>query len=247
MGIFSFLSKSTTPQESTFPFKVDMHSHLIYDVDDGVKTLEESIMIIENLQALGYDTFITTPHIMNDFYKNSKDTLLPKRDEIIQVLDQKGIAVKFDVAAEYYLDDGFEAKLNDKENLLLIRDKYVLVETSYINAPHNLDSIIFEIQANGIAPILAHPERYSYMHDTFERYQELHEKGVLFQLNLNSLTGYYSKMAKDISVKLIDNNMVDFVGTDCHGEKHVDALKNVLQTKSYAKLIQQKLLNDTLA
>ena len=245
MGLFSFLKNKSNEMAPNLT-KVDMHSHLIYGVDDGSQSIEESITLIKSLVGFGYEKIITTPHIMSDFYKNSKDTLLPKRDEIINRLQLENLSVDFNVAAEYYLDDGFRDKLADKDNLLLIDSKHILVETSYMNEPNNLNTIIFDMLSSGLTPILAHPERYTYMYDSFEKYEELFERGVLFQVNLNSLSGYYSKPAKDIINKLIDKKMVHFSGTDCHGEKHLKALERAFKTKGFQKLQKLPLLNNSL-
>ena len=245
MGLFSFLNKESGVL--TNQTHVDMHSHLIFDVDDGAQTIDQSIKLIQYLMHMVYTQIITTPHIMNDFYKNSKENLFPKRDLILKKLAEENIDIDFNVAAEYYLDEGFNKKLNDKANLLLIKNKYILVETSYMNEPTNLHTIIFDILSTGITPILAHPERYTYMYDSFEKYEELFERGVLFQININSLSGYYSKPAKDIVNKLIDKNMVHFSGTDCHGEKHIAALQKAFKSKGFQKLQKLKLLNNTLS
>lgn len=244
MGVFSFLKKKELNNENLT--KVDIHSHLIYDVDDGAKSIEESIQLIKDLKNLGYTDIITSPHIMSDFYRNSKDNLLPKRDKIIKKIESESVNINFDVAAEYYLDDGFRSKLEDRNNLLLINNKYILVETSYMNEPSNLNTIIFDILSSGLTPILAHPERYTYMYDSFEKYEALFERGVLFQINLNSLSGYYSKPAKDIVNKLIDKKMVHFSGTDCHGARHIEGLKKAIKTNGFEKLQQLNLLNNTL-
>ena len=247
MGLFSFFNKQKAKNQAFInATKVDVHSHLIFDVDDGSKTLEESVQLVSSLNELGYTKIFTTPHIMADFYQNSRDNLLPKYEMLLKELDRNNINVNLNIAAEYYLDDGFENKLQDKDNLLLLGEKYLLVETSYMNEPRNLLTTIFEILSNGITPILAHPERYTYMYDSFEKYEELFERGVLFQININSLSGYYSKPAKDIVNKLIDKKMVHFSGTDCHGEKHIEALKKSFATKGFQKLQQLPLLNNTL-
>ena len=243
--MFSFLKKKQNV-ETVNPITVDLHSHLIYGVDDGSETLEQSLSLIQNLKDFGYKKIITTPHIMNDFYKNSKDTLFPKRDIILKELENKNINIPFHVAAEYYLDDGFLKKLKDKDNLLLIENKYLLVETSYINEPINLITLIFEILSAGYTPILALPERYTYLYNDFEKYQEVYDRGVKFQLNINSLSGYYSKGAKDIASKLIENKMIDYACTDCHAQKHLDTLKKSINTKDFKKLLNLDLQNNKL-
>lgn len=245
MGLFSIF-KTDKKNHNNHYLQVDVHSHLIYGVDDGAKTLDDSIELITKMKNFGVQKIITTPHIMNDFYKNSKDILFPKRDEIINKIHELDLNVQFECAAEYYLDEGFKAKLNDKNNLLTIEEEYVLVETSYMNKPVNLFQLIFDIQSAGFKPIIAHPERYIYFHESFENYIELFEKNVYFQVNVNSLSGYYSKSAKQIAEKLIDKNMVHFFGSDCHSVKHIEAMQKAIDTKHFSIATQNNLLNNTL-
>jgi tyrosine-protein phosphatase YwqE len=110
-----------------------------------------------------------------------------------------------------------------------------------------LDEAIFLLQASGFKPVFAHPERYLYLHDDWQRYCELHDKGLLFQLNLSSLTGYYSPMVRKIARKLIDARMIDFVGTDCHGARHIPVLQKAQQDDYYRKVMALPLLNNSLA
>lgn len=225
---------------------VDMHSHLIPGIDDGSKTLEESIHLIQELQKLGYKKIITTPHIMGDFFKNSKETIVPGLTELKAGLLQLNINVEVEAAAEYYLDEWFIEKLEQNEPLLTLHGKYVLFETSYMNKPAQLHRAIFLMRSLGYIPVLAHPERYTYLYSSFDLFKEIYEMDVLFQINLNSLAGYYSKSAKAYAEKLIDNKMVDFVGTDCHGKRHLDVLATVKKTGYYQKLQKLNILNNTL-
>ena len=245
MGLFSFLNKETN-LELENPLIVDLHSHLIFDVDDGSKSIENSIELISGLSKLGYKKLITTPHIMGDFYRNSKENLFPKRDIIREELKKNNINIQFECAAEYYLDESLISKLKSNENLLTFGDNYVLFETSFMNKPNQLYEVIFDLLANGYKPILAHPERYLYLHETFEHYQELKEKGVLFQMNINSINGYYSKPVKKIAEKLISEKMINFLGSDCHNIKHVDNLEKTFSEKYFKKAMTLPLLNNSL-
>lgn len=238
MGLFSRNKKTSIPN-----YVVDMHSHLIPGVDDGSTNLEETIELIKKFKDLGIKKLITTPHIMGDFYKNSPDNLIPLRNTIREELDKLNIDISFDVAAEYYLDESFLKKIEEKEPLLTFGDNLILFETSYMNSSSLLDPVVFELQSAGYKPILAHPERYIYMYNDFESYTNLFDKGVLFQLNLLSLVGYYSKGAQKIAEKLIKNNMIHFVSSDCHKSKHLDLLEKAMTTKAYKTLLEQGIRN----
>ena len=176
MGLFSriFPKKELTIEPVDLSFlRNDIHSHLIFDVDDGSKSIEDSIELIRSLYNFGYKKLITTPHIMSDFYKNSKDNLFPKRDLIREELVKQNIDIEFECAAEYYLDEFLVQKLKSNEELLCFGSKkYVLFETSFMNSPNQIFEVIFDLLSNGYQPILAHPERYIYLHDSFEKYLE---------------------------------------------------------------------------
>ena len=224
----------------------DMHSHLIPNIDDGSKSLDESVDLIQSMKSLGYKKIITSPHIMGDFYKNTPEIILSGLTILKERLKVEHIDMQIEAAAEYYLDEWFIEKLNKGESLMTFGKNYVLFETSYMNEPAQLHQAIFLMRTLGYTPVLAHPERYVYLYGDFSAFKTIYEMDVLFQLNLNSLAGYYSKAAKQFAEKLIDNNMVDFVGSDCHGVRHLDVLKQVKQTSYYKKLAKLNILNNSL-
>jgi tyrosine-protein phosphatase YwqE len=203
-------------QAAGLPVKVDMHSHLLPGIDDGSQSVEESLSLVTSLLDLGYEEFICTPHIMGDVFRNSEDTISNAHDKLMTYLGQNGVEAKITYGAEHYLDDWFHQKVKAREKLLCLKDNVLLFETSYMNAPAILKEVIFDLQSSGYDLVLAHPERYIYLYDSFEKFQELYDLNIKFQINLNSLTGYYSPAAKKFAQKLIDNKMVDYVGTDCH-------------------------------
>lgn len=248
MGFWSKLFDKEKKQHSNC-VKVDMHSHILPNLDDGSESLESSLELVENMILLGYEKLIMTPHIMGDFYKNTPEIIHEKLTILEKAVREKGWNIQLDIAAEYYLDEWFTEKIEKNEPLLTLGDtpyKYVLIETSYINKPSNLYDVIFNMKSLGYQPILAHPERYTYLYQSFEKFQEIYERGVSFQINLNSLTGHYSGAAKKYVEQLIDHNMVDFVGSDCHAIKHIETLKRAMSTKHYAKLESLNLFNNSL-
>ena len=229
----------------------DMHSHLLPGLDDGAETVEHSIDLLRALRELGFRKLIMTPHIMGDFYKNTPEGIRAALEQLRTAAAAAGLGdVELDCAAEYYLDEFLGHKLAvGTEMLTFGGDKrYLLFETSYMNEPLNLFDTIFELKAQGYRPVLAHPERYTYLYGRFGEIEKLRQDhGVLLQVNLNSLAGYYSPAAKKVAEQLIDGGLVDFVGTDTHHLRHTDTLlRRTLSQPHMAKLLQLPLLNNTL-
>lgn len=226
----------------------DMHSHLLPGLDDGAETLEQSIGLLRQMQALGYRKLVMTPHIMGDFYRNTPEGVRGALASLQAAATAEGIAVELSCAAEYYLDEFFLRRLENKDELLSFGGdkRYLLFETSYINEPLNLAEAIFELKSAGYQPVLAHPERYTYLYGRFEELEKIRAKGVLLQLNLNSLVGYYSTGARKVAEKLVDAGMVDFAGTDAHNLKHMNALDKVLRCEYLPRLLRLPLRNAEL-
>ncbi|MEI6866488.1 CpsB/CapC family capsule biosynthesis tyrosine phosphatase [Flavicella sp.] len=238
------LFKKGTPITEVFPLDfVDIHSHLLPEIDDGSKSMENTIEMISTMEAYGIQNFITTPHVLGDVWKNSSDTILDKLDLVLEELEKQDMSyIKFEAAAEYMLDEQF-CELLKKRDLLTLKEDSLLVEMSYLQAPVNLFEILFDIQLAGYNPILAHPERYSFCHENFDIYHKLKESGCRFQVNLLSLTGNYGKSIQKVAEKLIKENMIDLAGSDTHNMNHLNSLKK-LGTKKNLKLLTPILKNN---
>ena len=249
MGIFSIFKKKskrlTTPVDMSV-LGCDIHSHLVPSIDDGSKSVEDSVNMISQFVEFGYKKIITSPHIMGDGYRNTPETILGGLEKVKLALKENNINVEMSAAAEYYVDYDFERKL-DTEELLTFGNKYLLFEVSYLHPPDNLNNVIFKMQTQGYKPVLAHPERYNFWHREFDKYESFVDKGVLLQLNINSLTGYYSIPTKKIAEQMIDKNMISFVGSDCHHVGHLNLMKEVIYEPHLLKLIESgNLLNNKL-
>jgi len=246
--MFSFFGgKKISKQEIVDRLAVDLHSHLIPGIDDGAQTLDESIELIKELRDIGYKKLIMTPHIMVDAYPNREDNIALRLEVLKDEVVKRGIEIELEASAEYYLDEGFLEHLDVPPTL--ISGKYLLFETSYMAKPLNLKELIFEITSRGFYPIFAHPERYRYIHNLKKDYQEIKDMGVFFQLDINSIGGFYGKDAQKKANFLIENGMVDFVGSDTHNMKHIKNLINTLenQGKIWFKLFEKNIiLNNTL-
>lgn len=257
MGFFSNIfnsSRSKVPADLSV-LKCDVHSHFIPGIDDGAQTMEDSVSLIREFYQLGYKKVITTPHILADGYPNTTEIILKGLENVRVALKHENIPVQIEAAAEYYIDFDFGRKIEQEKLLTFgksapnsISGNYLLFEVSYVNPPDNLEQIIFQLQLKGYKPVLAHPERYLFWAGNFEKYEQLKEKGVLFQLNINSLTGYYSPAARKVAEQLIEKNMIDFLGSDCHHAGHVNLIKTkAVYHKALHRLIESgKLLNGTL-
>jgi protein-tyrosine phosphatase len=180
------VEKKLPPIDIANLIKVDMHSHLIPGIDDGSKTMDESIELIRAFKEFGYKKIITTPHIMSDYYKNTPEIINDGLAKLRLELGKQKIEMEINAAAEYYLDFDFNDKIH-AEKLLTFGKNYLLIEVSYLNEPDNIDAIIFELQTSGYNIILAHPERYPFWYNNPKRYETLKDKDVLFQININSL------------------------------------------------------------
>jgi protein-tyrosine phosphatase len=247
MGMFDFLKsskKEDAVQVDLSNIAVDLHSHLIPGIDDGAKTLEESIQLIVELKNLGYSKLITTPHIMSDYYRNTPDIIMGGLDIVRNELVKRNIDIEIDAAAEYYYDEYFLDVLKSKK-LLTIKDEYLLFEFSYLSKPSGTAELIFDIQAMGLKPILAHPERYPFL--STQEYLNMKEAGCLFQLNILSLTGHYGTQVKRIAENLLELNLIDFLATDLHHMQHIRLIKsNALHSEKLLELVNFGNLKNNL-
>ena len=239
-----FFKKKIIPLEHFFPEGfVDIHSHLLPGIDDGAKDLDHSIALIKKMYSYGIKNFVTTPHVLGDVYPNTTAIINEKLSEVQTELKKQNLNdILFSAAAEYMLDEQFSERLKNKD-ILTLKDNLILVEMSYFNAPFNLYDVLFEIQLKNYKPILAHPERYNFYHNEFKNYYRLKKAGCLFQLNLLSLTTHYGSGVQKTALKLLENNMYDFMGTDTHHEHHLELLKEVGTVKNQ-KRIQHLLDNN---
>lgn len=238
-----FLQQRNEPFLS--PVKTDVHAHWLPGIDDGARNLEESLGLIRQLQSLGYERLVATPHVMSDFYPNSLGDIAEAFEQVQAAAKAAQISVELSFAAEYYLDEWFWQQLVQQVPLLYFGEKYLLFETAFSNAPPFLESAIRQMRLLGYQPVLAHPERYHYFWEDEKKLFRLKEEGLLLQVNLNALCGYYSPAAEKLALKLLQRGDIDFLGTDCHRMAHLDYLPKLAQKAGLMeKLAGLKLLND---
>ena len=244
--MFSLFKKKENINVDYFPFTTDMHSHILPGIDDGSPDLETSIMLIQGLMSAGVKRSIATPHIIGDLYRNNPETINNALQLLKTELKNRNIDFQVSAAAEYMLDSYFLDLLNGNQKLLTLKDKIILTEFSYASMPSDPGKFSFAIQMAGYSPILAHPERYPYYYGNNNMYHRLSELGFMLQVNLLSLTGYYGKEALKAANYMIQNELVSFVATDMHHERHLHMLTDNRSRASFQKLLSHRSWNDFL-
>jgi len=242
--VFNWFRKNTA--KDLPPLTVDMHSHLLPSLDDGVSTFEEAAGIIQAFQRMGYKRIITTPHVMSDAYRNTPQTIGSRLGELQEYLRSKDIDIPVEAAAEYYLDENLYRMVENNDPLLTFGQNYLLFETNFITEPFNLKEFIFLATTKGYKLILAHPERYLYLQNNLPKVQDLLDRGVLMQLNISSLTGYYSKPVQQMAFKLVDRGMIHWLGSDCHHLQQAKLMEHAQSLRYFRKALTLPLLNNSL-
>lgn len=246
--MFSIFKKKYPVAPDFSGIQTDMHSHLLPGIDDGSPDTETSLDLISGLTELGYNSFIATPHIISDMYPNTPETILDAKLDLDKAARNENREINITAAAEYYLDEYFGELLKKEKPLLTLRYNLVLFEFSFVSLPFNYKEQIFNMQLAGYQPVLAHPERYGYLLNQKEVYEELRSAGCIFQLNLLSLTGYYGKQAQQQAEYLVKNKFITLLGTDLHHSRHLEALRRAgqLQPVINELLDSGKLMNPVL-
>ena len=211
---------------------VDIHSHILPGIDDGAKTINDSLKLISKMRDMGFGKIIGTPHTYPGLYENTSDSI---KNSFL--LLKKNVEQTFNISysSEYFIDDSI-ISMAEKKSLLCLKDSYVLVEIGFISIPNIFYEVIFQLQINGYKPILAHPERYSFLFNDMKEVYKLKNVGCMFQFNLLSLTNYYGEDVKKFCEKLLIENLVDFTGSDIHSIRDIDAFEGGINKKISEKV-----------
>lgn len=218
---------------------VDIHNHLLWGIDDGSKTFEETMLLCEMMQDLGITEAIATPHTYPGLWNNNTE----KIENIFKKYQQKTINNYFikGVSSEYFIGD-YLIDFLDRKELIPLKKEYLLIEFSLISQPiENLYEILFKLKLSGYELILAHPERYLYWKNDLKEFEKLRNFDINFQLNALSLIGYYGREVQKLSYKILQLSMYDFLGTDYHNMHQINFTKkhsiNINKTSILENLI----------
>lgn len=228
MSFFTY--KISLVDSDFFEGFTDWHSHILPDIDDGAKELEESIDILDYFKRIGIRKVFLTPHIKNGIIID-RETLFAKVDLLRKSI--KG-EIELYLSAEYMLDSGFEERF--KHFPLYLNENHVLVETFCFFRQDNFYELLYRMYVDGNIPTIAHPERYLYMKRP--DYYRIKNNGYSLQLSLLSLSGYYGEAVKRRAEYLLAQNMYDCIGTDVHNLQIFKVWLNKLNvTKEQLKML----------
>ena len=199
----------------------DLHTHILPNIDDGARSIDETFNLIKEAQEAGFDNIVLTSHYKENYY----ETNMPEREvwlkAIMQNLQIKNIDTNLYLASEIYISENIMQLLEEEKASTINNTSYVLFELPKKEEPENLYETIYSLQQNKLVPILAHPERYEYVQKEPEIIYDLIQKGVLIQVNYGSILGHYGKAAQLIAQKLLQNNMVHFLASDVHRQNTI--------------------------
>ena len=230
---------------------IDIHSHILPNIDDGSRSIDETFNLIKEAKEVGFEGIVLTSHYIENYY----ETDVPERDvwvkAITENLQAKGIETNLYLANEIYISDNMMRLLEEGKASTINNSCYVLFELPLNSEPLNLYDVIYSLQENKLIPILAHPERYSYVQKEPELVYDLIEKGCLMQSNYGSIIGQYGVKAEFIVRKFFENNMIHFLGSDVHRQNSIYpkipfALEKIREIVGEQKLEELTTINPKL-
>ena len=235
--MWPFSSKYSLQQSDFLKGWTDRHSHILPGVDDGIQSIEDSIAILSMYEQMGVKKVWLTPHIMEDC-PNTPEKLKTRFEELKSAY--KG-NIELALSAENMMDGLFIKRL--EQGILMPygdNNNELLIETSYVQPPMRMESILRDMQKAGFTPVLAHPERYLYM--DAEKYENIKEMGVKFQLNITSLIGAYGNQVKERAEYLLNEGYYNYSGSDAHSYHAIQrAFEHKCLKKSIVSAIHTKL------
>lgn len=245
--MFGLFKKKYNPQPIFENLVADMHSHMLPGVDDGSGNVDTTIACMRVMNSVGFKRMYLTPHFIKTRYPNEENDIVNRFHQLKREVDYHDLGVDLaGIAGEYRIDSFFEQKI-EEGSFLKIAGEYVLVELSLNQQMMSSDRLIESLQTNDNVVVLAHPERYLYMDPQCRDIESLRNNGVLIQVNILSLDGFYGPESEKRAYRMIENGWVDFLGTDLHGMRYAEALIKASNNKKIEKIIiKNQFLNSDI-
>ncbi len=196
---------------------IDLHCHILPDIDDGAKTIEDSVDMARKAVAEGITHILATPHYKNGHWDNEKPEILALVDELQDELDARDIPLTIFPGQEVRINgEIFDDMEQGKVQFIDEGNQYVLIEFPTPTIPEYAESLFFEMQREGVTPVIVHPERNHAILKDPDKLLNLVEKGALAQLTAASYTGAFGKDIQKLSKQLIEADLVHFLASDAH-------------------------------
>lgn len=246
-SMFGKLFKRSKEQVKLF-YNTDVHCHILPGVDHGSQSMEQSLEMLRAEAEMGINRVILTSHVTAITFENTRETLTDAFMKLKDAVTDEGMDMELFLSAEYRMDEYFD-KEYAADHLIPMPGNHILLENSFQQELMNLDDLLFDMQVKGYRTILAHPERYTYYSRRRKRYEQLHNAGAKFQVNILSFTGYFGEEARDSALWFAHNGMIDYLGSDMHNVKHAHIIMDYINSKEWKKLsseIESTVKNDLI-
>ena len=200
---------------------IDIHTHIIPSIDDGSKSVEETFELFKEAAEAGFTDIILTPHYINGYYETNTNIREYWVKSLQETLNKLEIPIRVFVGNEIYICENMDELISNNIVSPLNNSKYILFELPMNTNVAYLEKIIFRIINIDKIPILAHPERYSYVQKDISIIEKLRQQGVLFQAKYGSIVGLYGDDTRKTLEKLLKKDLIDFVASDVHIKKSI--------------------------
>ena len=229
-------------------YNTDIHCHILPGVDHGSRSIEDSLDMLHAEMEMGINRVILTSHVTAVTFENTRESLMDAFLKLQDAVTDAGLDIQLFLSAEYRMDEYFD-KEYAADHLIPMPGNHILLENSFQQELMNLDDLLFDMQVKGYKTILAHPERYPYYSRRRKRYEQLHNAGAKFQVNILSFTGYFGEEARESALWFVRNGMIDYLGSDMHNVKHAHIIMDYIKSKEWRKMapeIEQTVKNDLI-
>ena len=234
---------------------IDMHSHIIPEVDDGSGSVEETFNMIKEAKEVGFTDILLTSHFLTHYYEPDAKEIVFWSEKLQEILNQKNIDVKLHFGMEIYVSNRLDELIKEKRILTLCNSRYMLIELPLSTTINYLDYVLYYLQSISIIPIIAHPERYKCVQEKPDLVSYYIDKGALIQCNYGSIVGLYGNKAKQTLKHLLKQGQVHFLGSDCHKQNSiyllipeaVKKIKKIIGEKNFKRISVEnpkKVIND---
>lgn len=224
---------------------IDVHTHIIPNIDDGSKSVEETFKLIQEAEEAGFTDIILTPHYITNYYETPGSEVKFWTESLQNIINQKGIEIKLHSGMEIYIFEELGELLRNGQIITLANSNYVLIEFPMNTTMRNVEQILFIVRNMGYKVIIAHPERYKCIQDNTEYAMQLVEEGCLLQANYGSIVDIYGKEAKKTLKQLLKMDLISFLGTDTHKESTIYKLIPQILKKLKKVITEEKLYEIT--
>ncbi len=208
---------------------VDLHLHILPNIDDGVRSIEESLQVCRGLKRLGYDHLVTTPHIRRGMFENRKPGLQQAFEAFAAQVASEADMPTLGLSAEHHCDETFLELFETGQLLPYPGGHALLIEFPNEALPLQFEQLAFRLRLQRMTPVIAHPERYVPLFRRTDPIDRLIDQDVLFQLDLLSLVNKFGRSARAAAERMLEEGVYAIAASDCHRREDVDRTAEAIE------------------